>query len=159
MERIPLTQEGKERLQKELKEMKTVKRPEIVSAIEEARAHGDLKENAEYHAAKDAQGKLEAKIRTYEDQLSRAQVIDTKNLSTERVVFGLTVVVFDTTSEEEKQYQIVGDLESDIDQGKLSVLSPIAKALIGKEEGDAVTVKTPGGSRELEIIEIKNESV
>lgn len=156
MERVPLTFEGKERLQKELKNMKAVQRPEIISAIEEARAHGDLKENAEYHAAKDAQGKLEARILTFEDQLSRAQVIDPKNLSTERVVFGLVVRVFDEESEEEKSYQIVGDLESDIDQGKLSVLSPIAKALIGKEEGDGVSVKTPGGLRTLEIIEISH---
>lgn len=154
MERIPLTKQGKERLQKELKEMKTVKRPEIVSAIEEARAHGDLKENAEYHAAKDEQGKLEARIRTFEDQLSRSQVIDPSTLPTDRVVFGLKVTVFDALDDQEKKYQIVGDLESDIEHGKLSVLSPIAKALIGKEEGDVVTVRTPGGQRELEVLEI-----
>lgn len=156
MKRVPLTKEGKDRLQEELKNMKNVQRPEIVSAIEEARAHGDLKENAEYHAAKDAQGKLEARILQFEDQLSRAQVIDPTTLDTERVVFGLKVRVFDETDETEKEYQIVGDLESDIEQGKLSVLSPIAKALIGKEEGDAVTVKTPGGSRVLEIVEINH---
>ncbi|MCB0272301.1 MAG: transcription elongation factor GreA [Bdellovibrionales bacterium] len=156
MERVPLTKQGKDRLQEELNHMKKVSRPAIVQAIEEARAHGDLKENAEYHAAKEEQGKLEAKIRMFEDQLSRAQVIDASQLSTEKVVFGLFVKVFDALSEEEKVYQIVGDLESDIEQGKLSVLSPIAKSLIGKEEGDVVSVKTPGGVRELEILEIRN---
>ncbi|MCB1198773.1 MAG: transcription elongation factor GreA [Deltaproteobacteria bacterium] len=156
MERVPLTREGKERLQAELKHMKNVQRPEIVTAIEEARAHGDLKENAEYHAAKEAQGKLEARILMFSDQLSRAQVIDPSSLDNDRVVFGLVVRVFDENDEQEKEYQIVGDLESDIEKGRLSVLSPIAKALIGKEEGDAVTVKTPGGTRNLEIIEIKH---
>ncbi|MEZ4818534.1 MAG: transcription elongation factor GreA [Bdellovibrionota bacterium] len=156
MERVPLTREGKERLQAELKHMKNVQRPEIVTAIEEARAHGDLKENAEYHAAKEAQGKLEARILMFSDQLSRAQVIDPSSLDNDRVVFGLVVRVFDENDEQEKEYQIVGDLESDIEKGRLSVLSPIAKALIGKEEGDAVTVKTPGGTRNLEIIEIRH---
>jgi len=156
MDRVPLTAQGKERLQKELKHMKGVQRPEIITAIEEARAHGDLKENAEYHAAKDAQGQLEARILNFESQLSRSQVIDPSQLGTDRVVFGLKVRVFDEQNNKEQTYQIVGDLESDIEQGKLSVLSPIAKALIGKEEGDAVTVRTPGGARELEVVEISH---
>lgn len=154
MERVPLTKEGKERLQNELNHMKKVERPSIIAAIEEARGHGDLKENAEYHAAKDAQGKLEGRIRKFEDQLSRAEVIETEKLPVDRVVFGLYVKVIDESNDQEKEYQIVGDLESDIEKSKLSVLSPIAKALIGKEVGDVVTVNAPGGKRDLEIIDI-----
>jgi transcription elongation factor GreA len=158
MERIPLTLEGKQRLQEELKKMKSVERPAIVAAIEEARAHGDLKENAEYHAAKDAQGKLEAWISKYEDHLSRSEVVDTQKLPTDRVVFGLCVTVIDEADDQEKTYQIVGELEANIDEGRLSVTSPLAKSLIGKEVGDIAIVRAPGGNRELEIVDIQHAS-
>ncbi len=154
MNRIPLTPEGKEKLTLELSNMKRVERPKISKEIETARAHGDLKENAEYHAAREKQSLLEARIRLFEDQLSRAEVIDASKLSCEKVVFGMTVTVYDEAIDKEKKYRIVGELEADIEKGFLSVTSPMAKALIGKEEGDVASVQAPGGTKDLVIVKI-----
>jgi transcription elongation factor GreA len=155
MDKTPLTQRGAELLREELKRLKTVDRPRIVEAIATARAHGDLKENAEYHAAKEQQGLAEARIRDIEAKLSNAQVIDVTRLTpTGRVVFGSTIHVVDGEGSESK-YRIVGEDEADIKAGLMSVTSPIARALIGKEEGDTVEVETPGGSRTYEILEVE----
>lgn len=154
MNRVPLTPEGKEKLTLELSNMKRVERPKISKEIETARAHGDLKENAEYHAAREKQSLLEARIRLFEDQLSRAEVIDASKLSCEKVVFGMTVTVYDEAIDKEKKYRIVGELEADIEKGFLSVTSPMAKALIGKEEGDVASVQAPGGTKDLVIVKI-----
>lgn len=154
MNRAPMTPEGKEKISEELNHMKKVERPKIIKDIETARAHGDLSENAEYHAAREKQGMLEARIRVFEDQLARAEVIDTSKLSCDRVVFGVRVTVYDEAADQEKMYRIVGELEADIEKGFLSITSPIAKALIGKEEGDSASVQTPGGVKELAIIKI-----
>ncbi|MDX1561963.1 MAG: transcription elongation factor GreA [Gammaproteobacteria bacterium] len=156
MSTVPLTARGAELLREELKHLKTVERPKIVDAIATARAHGDLKENAEYHAAKDQQGLMEARIRDIEAKLSNAQIIDVTQLSPGgRVVFGATVHVAGTDDGNEAKYQIVGEDEADIKQGLISISSPIARALIGKEEGDVVEVEAPGGSRSYEIIEVE----
>jgi transcription elongation factor GreA len=155
MDKTPLTQRGADLLREELKRLKTVDRPRIVEAIATARAHGDLKENAEYHAAKEQQGLAEARIRDIEAKLSNAQVIDVTRLTpTGRVVFGATVHVVDGDGNESK-YRIVGEDEADIKAGLMSVTSPIARALIGKEEGDTVEVETPGGARTYEILEVE----
>lgn len=152
---VPITQRGAEALRAELKELKTVKRPNVVSAIAEAREHGDLKENAEYHAAREEQSFIEGRIQELEGTLSNAQIIDPTTLPQEgRVVFGVTVTLLDIDSEAEKQYQIVGDYESDIKLNRISVSSPIARALIGKEIDDVVTVQAPGGAVEYEIVAI-----
>lgn len=152
---VPITQRGAEALRAELKELKTVKRPNVVSAIAEAREHGDLKENAEYHAAREEQSFIEGRIQELEGTLSNAQIIDPTTLPREgRVVFGVTVTLLDIDSEAEKQYQIVGDYESDIKLNRISVSSPIARALIGKEIDDVVTVQAPGGAVEYEIVAI-----
>lgn len=153
--RPPITAEGKARLVAELNHLKTVERPNIVKEIETARAHGDLSENAEYHAAKEKQSHIEGRINQLDDYLSRAEVIDVSKVDGSRVVFGVVVKLFDEKSEKELSYRIVGDMESDIQKGHISIGSPIAKALIGKEVGDQVTVQTPGGSRLLEIVEIE----
>ena len=148
MSKVPLTARGAERLREELKQLKSVERPKIVEAIATARAHGDLKENAEYHAAKDQQGLVEARIRDIEAKLSNAQVIDVTQLNpTGRVVFGATVNLIDVDDGSEACYQIVGEDEADIKSGLLSVSSPIARALIAKQEGDTVEVSTPSGKR------------
>lgn len=157
MDRIPITAAGKVKIQEEIATLKTVERPKIVKAIEEAREHGDLKENAEYHAAKEKQGHVEGRIQFLEDQLSRIEVIDPSKLDGSRVVFGTTVKLFDVDADKELVYRIVGDLESDAAKGEISVNSPIARALIGKERGDAAIVQAPGGKRELEIIDISVE--
>ncbi|MBC8520271.1 MAG: transcription elongation factor GreA [Gammaproteobacteria bacterium] len=155
MNTIPLTVKGAEKLRKELHHLKSVERPEVVDAIAEARAHGDLKENAEYHAAREQQGFIEGRIQDLEAKLSNAQEIDVSTLPQNgRVVFGVTVVLEDEDSGEEITYQIVGDDESDIKEGRISINSPIARALIGKEEGEPAVVQTPGGTRNLEIVEI-----
>jgi len=151
---IPLTKQGYEKLLQKVKRMKEVDRPAVIKAIEEARAHGDLSENAEYHAAKEKQGQIEAEIRTLESKLSRAQVIDTSRLSGERVVFGAHVKFLDVEKDEEFTYQIVGDEESDVNENRISILSPVGRALIGKEAGDLIAVNTPKGKRELEILEV-----
>ena len=156
MQKIPLTARGAGMLRAELKNLKSIERPRVVEAIATARAHGDLKENAEYHAAKDQQGLMEARIRDIEGKLSNAQVIDVTRLTPSgRVVFGSTVHVVKTEDETKAKYQIVGEDEADIRAGLMSVTSPIARALIGKQEGDTVDVETPGGSRTYEILEVE----
>ncbi len=156
MNQIPLTAAGAERLKEELKELKSVKRPAVIEAIAVAREHGDLKENAEYHAAREQQGFIEGRIKEVESVLSNSQVIDvTKLPQNGRVVFGCTVDLIDMDSEEEATYQIVGDIEADISKNRIAVSSPIARALIGKEEGEDATVEAPAGTREYEIIAIR----
>ncbi len=156
MEKTPLTARGAELLRAELKQLKSVERPRIVEAIATARAHGDLKENAEYHAAKEQQGLAEARIRDIEAKLSTAQIIDVTQLTpTGRVVFGSTVHVVDVDEGAEATYRIVGEDEADIKSGLMSITSPIARALIGKQEGDTVEVSTPGGTRSYEIVEVE----
>jgi len=154
MEKIPMTIIGHEALQSEIKRLKTIERPAIISAISEARKHGDLSENAEYHAAKEQQAMNEAKISDLEDKLSRADVIDISKLSGNIVKFGAIVTLVDEDTEKEAQYQIVGEFESDITKGLISISSPIARALIGKSIGDSVEVATPGGGKSYEIIQI-----
>lgn len=156
MSRAPITAKGALRLRAELDELKSVKRPEVIAAIAEARAHGDLKENAEYHAARDQQGFIEGRIKHLEGELSHAQVIDIATLTAgDRVVFGATVQLADADTDEERTYQIVGDLEADIKQGLIAISSPVARALIGKHEGDTITIEAPAGTREYEIISVK----
>jgi len=157
--RAPLTAKGALRLRAELEVLKSVKRPAVIAAIAEARAHGDLKENAEYHAARDQQSFIEGRIKQLESELSHAQVIDVATLNAgSRVVFGATVELADADSGEEKKYQIVGDLEADIKQGLIAISSPVARALIGKHEGDVVTIDAPAGQREYEIIGVQYEA-
>ncbi len=151
MERVPMTIKGAEAMKAELKHLKSVNRPRIVEAISTARAHGDLSENAEYHAAKEEQGFNEGRIKELEDKLARANVIDTTAIVSERVVFGATVELIDLESGTEVEYQIVGVDEADIDRGTVSITSPIARSLIGKEAGDVAEVQAPGGVREYEI--------
>ena len=156
MNSLPLTSQGAERLREELKRLKTVDRPRIIDAIAEARAHGDLSENAEYHAAREEQGFIEGRIKELDSSLGLAQNIDPTTLDTGgRVVFGATVELYNTATEEEVTYQIVGNLESDIEKQRISVSSPIARALIGKEEGDETDVQTPGGVTTYEILSVK----
>jgi transcription elongation factor GreA len=156
MTKVPLTARGAEKLREELERLKRVERPRIIEAIAEARAHGDLKENAEYHAAREQQGFVEGRIKDIEGKLSHAQIIDvTKVPADGRVVFGATVQVLDVDKDEELTYQIVGDDEADLKHGLISVSSPIARALIGKYVDDVAVVDAPAGQRELEIIEVK----
>jgi len=155
MRRAPLTKQGAERLRKELERLKSVDRPRIIEAIAEARAHGDLKENAEYHAAREQQGFTEGRIKELEGTLSNAEIIDTSNLDVgNRIVFGAHVELEDLESGETMSYQIVGDLEADIKHKLISVSSPIARALIGKEEGDVVSFDAPGGEKEYEVLSV-----
>ncbi|GAB3506063.1 transcription elongation factor GreA [Pseudoxanthomonas daejeonensis] len=150
--RAPMTLQGAVRLREELDHLKSVKRPEVIAAIAEARAHGDLKENAEYHAAREQQGFIEGRIKQLEGELSHADLIDVAKLNAgSKVVFGATVTLADVETDEEVRYQIVGDLEADIKQGQIAISSPVARALIGKEEGDEVVIDAPGGKREYEI--------
>ena len=158
MSKTPLTVRGAEQLRDELNRLKTEDRPRVINAIAEARAHGDLKENAEYHAAREQQGFIEGRIAEIESKLSNAQVIDVTTLpATGKVVFGVTVVLADEEDGSEKTYQIVGEDEADIKAGRISVQSPIARALIGKEEGEVVDVQAPGGQRAYEIVEVRYE--
>ncbi|MET0064794.1 MAG: transcription elongation factor GreA [Candidatus Thiodiazotropha sp.] len=158
MNKVPLTARGAANLQEELKQLKSVERPKVIKAIAEAREHGDLKENAEYHAAREQQSFIEGRIKDIEGKLSHAQIIDVTQLDAGgKVVFGATVVVLELDNDEEFTYQIVGDDEADIKNGLISVSSPIARALIGKQEGDDVFLNTPGGSREFEILEVRYE--
>lgn len=155
MQKIPLTVVGADLLKQELQQLKSVARPSVIEAIAEARSHGDLSENAEYEAAKERQGFIEGRIAEIEHKLSMAHIIDPKEIHAEgKVVFGATVTLQDLDSEEEVTYQIVGEDEADIKQRKISVGSPIARALIGKEEGDVAEVQAPGGMREYEIIAV-----
>lgn len=153
MEKIPLTQAGFDKLDAELKQLKTEDRPAIIRAIAEAREHGDLSENAEYHSAKEKQSFIEGRIKELEGVISLADIIDPTKLSGS-VKFGATVTVADEDTDEEKTYQIVGEYEADIEKGLLNMKSPIARALIGKEVGDSAEVKTPGGDKYYEIVEI-----
>ena len=156
MNRIPLTVRGAEKLREELRVLKSETRPKIIESIAEARAHGDLKENAEYHAAREQQSFVEGRIAEIEGKLGQAQIIDVTTLpNTGKVVFGTTVELADIESGDEMSYQIVGDDESDTKAGRISINSPIARAPIGKEEGDEVSVDVPGGTRELEIVSVK----
>ena len=156
MSKVPLTVKGAEKLRSELNELKTVQRPAIVTAIAEARSHGDLSENAEYHAAKERQSFIEGRIADLEGKLSNAQIIDPATLEADgRCVFGATVELEDVESGSVVTYQIVGDDEADIKEGKISISSPIARALIGKSAGDVAEVQAPGGLREYEILDVK----
>ncbi len=156
MSRPPLTQAGADRLRKELSHLKQKARPKVIAAIAEARAHGDLKENAEYHAAREQQGFIEGRIQRLEGDLSMGQIIDVTKLNPGgKVVFGATITVADEETGKETRYQIVGDLESDIPKNRIAVSSPIARALIGKYAGDIVLIITPGGERELEIVTVE----
>jgi transcription elongation factor GreA len=155
MEKVPMTAEGYHALDEELKRLKTIERPAVTAAIGEARLHGDLSENAEYHAAKDRQGWIEGQIAEIEDKMARAQVIDVKKLSGSQVKFGATVSVVDEDTEEPARYQIVGEHEADVKQGRVSITSPIARAMIGKESGDVVEVTTPGGVKAYEITKVE----
>ena len=157
MSRIPLTKEGEISIKEKLSNLKFQERPQISQAIAEARAHGDLKENAEYHAAKELQGLVEAKIAEMENALANAQVIDVKEIpETGRVVFGATVKIYDINNDNEITYKIVGNLESDPEQGNISIDTPIAKGLVGKFVDDEVSIKTPSGNLNFEIIEVKH---
>ena len=148
-----MTLKGSQRLREELDHLKSVRRPEIIAAIAEARAHGDLKENAEYHAAREQQGFIEGRIKQLESELSHANVIDVAKLHAgSRIVFGATVTLADMETDEEVRYQIVGDLEADIKRGMIAISSPVARALIGKEEGDSISIEAPAGTREFEIV-------
>lgn len=155
MEKFPMTPGGFEKLKEELRWRQQGERPRIIEAISEARAHGDLSENAEYHAAKEAQSHNEGRVVELEDLIARAEVIDVTKLTGDKIKFGATVTLVDEDTEEEKIYQIVGDQEADVKQGRISISSPIARALIGKSEGDAIEVQAPGGSRSYEIISMK----
>lgn len=154
-DRIPITPRGLSALREELKHLKEVERPRNVQDIEEARAHGDLRENAEYHAAKEKQGFIEARLRELEGTIALSEVIDPGKLSGSKVVFGATVHLTDPNTEEDVTYTIVGDSESDIKQGKIAISAPLARALIGREEGDAVTLRTAKGNREYEIVKVE----
>jgi len=155
MERVPMTAEGFKKLEAELHRLKSEERPRIIQAISEARSHGDLSENAEYHSAKEAQGLNEARVAELEDKMSRAEVIDTTKLSGDSIKFGATVTLVDEDTEEKVKYKIVGDLEASVKDGKISISSPIARALIGKSKGDTAEVTTPKGSRSYEVIKVE----
>ena len=154
-DRVPMTPRGYQMLQEELKRLKSEERPKVVKEIEEARAHGDLSENAEYHAAKEKQGHVEGRIRLLDDKLARAQVIDSAEVEDERVRFGTTVSLEDSETGEQLTYRIVGEDEADAGSGSISVTSPIARALLGKEPGEVVKVRVPKGTRELEVLEVR----
>ncbi|NVJ60583.1 MAG: transcription elongation factor GreA [Gammaproteobacteria bacterium] len=154
--RVPMTKAGADALREELKHLKMEARPKVIAAISEAREHGDLKENAEYHAAREQQGFIEGRIQEIDGKLSNAQIIDVTSMTNNgKVIFGTTVMLINVDTEEEVTYQIVGEDEADIKQNKISVTSPIARALIGKNEGDEVTVRAPGGEVDYEIAEVQ----
>ncbi|MBO6730304.1 MAG: transcription elongation factor GreA [Maricaulis sp.] len=155
MNKIPMTAAGHQALDAEMKHLKTVERPAVIAAIAEAREHGDLSENAEYHAAKERQGYIEGRLAELEDKLARAEVIDVAKLGGDTVKFGATVTVFDEDTEEESRYQVVGDDEADVKEGKISISSPIARAMINKEVGDVVEVNAPGGLKSYEIVTVE----
>ena len=154
VEKVPMTVGGHAALEEELRRRQQEERPRIIQMISEARAHGDLSENAEYHAAKESQSLNEGRIAELEDKLSRAEVIDVSKLSGSTVKFGATVTVVDEDTEEERRYQIVGEAEADVKSGRVSITSPIARAMIGKKAGDTVEVKTPGGGKSYEILTV-----
>jgi transcription elongation factor GreA len=155
LQRVPMTSFGEKKLKEELDYLKKVERPQVIEAIADARAHGDLKENAEYHAAKEKQGMAEARIKLIEGKLQNSQVIDVSQMeNTGKVIFGVTVELLDLDTDKQIKYTIVGDEESDIKSGKISVNTPIARGLIGKQEGDEVIIKTPKGEVEYEIVKV-----
>jgi len=155
VQRIPMSQKGYQQLKEELDQLERVERHEVVKAIEVARAHGDLSENAEYHAAKERQGMIEGRIMELKDKLGRAEVIDCTQVSVERAVFGTVVTLMDMDTDEEVTYQLLGPEEADVKKGSISVLSPLGRSILSKEVGDEVVTKTPGGVREFEVIEIQ----
>ena len=155
MDKIPMTEAGYASLETELKHRQQTERPRIIQQITDARTHGDLSENAEYHAAKESQSHNEGRIAELEDKLARAEVIDVSKLSGDKIKFGATVVLVDEDTEEKKTYQIVGDQEADVKSGRISISSPIARALIGKEVGDAIEVNASGGARGYEIVQVQ----
>ncbi len=152
--RVPMTKKGYDRLQEELKRLHSKERPDVIKAIEVAREHGDLKENAEYHAAKERQGHIEGRIMELKDKLGRAEVIDCSTIDCKRVVFGAIVTVIDLDTDQEEKYQLLGPEEADVKKGSISIMSPLGSSMIGKSVGDEVSVKTPGGLRTLEIADI-----
>lgn len=156
MEKIPMTRAGFDQLDAELRQLKSEERPAVIRAIAEAREHGDLSENAEYHAAREKQSFVEGRIKELESLLGRAEVIDTSKLSG-AIKFGAKIVILDEDTEEEHKYQIVGEAEADLERGLLNIRSPLARALIGKDEGDSVEVRTPGGTRNYEVLSIRYE--
>lgn len=155
MERVPMTIEGFKSIEAELHRLKAEERPRIIQAIAEARSHGDLSENAEYHAAKEAQGLNEAKVADLEDKISRAEVVDTAKLSGATIKFGATVTLVDEDTDDRVTYKIVGDHEANVREGKISISSPIARALIGKSQGDSAEVTTPKGARSYEVLKVE----
>ena len=155
MQKVPMTADGYTNLQTELKQLKTIDRHAVIKAIAEAREHGDLSENAEYHAARDKQSFIEGRILELEDKISRAEVIDFKRFDGERIQFGATVTIADEDTDEETTYQIVGEHEADVSAGRLSLTSPIARALIGKSVGDSVEVVTPRGQKDYEVVQVQ----
>jgi transcription elongation factor GreA len=155
MQKVPMTADGYQRLTEELKHLKAVERPAVIKAIAEAREHGDLSENAEYHAARERQSFIEGRVQEIEDRISRADIIDVTKLTGDTVKFGATVTVADEDTDEEITYQIVGQDESDVKQGRLSVTAPLSRVLIGKSVGDVVEMTTPGGSKSYEIVNIQ----
>ena len=155
MERVPITVEGFKQLEAELQRLKAEERPRIIAAISEARSHGDLSENAEYHAAKEAQGMNEAKVADLEDKVNRADIVDVTKLSGTAIKFGATVTLVDEDTDEKVKYKIVGDTEASIKEGKISISSPIARALIGKAKGESTEVTTPKGSRSYQILKVE----
>ncbi len=155
MQKIPMTAEGHQALDAELKHLKSVERPAVIAAISEAREHGDLSENAEYHAAKERQGWIEGRVQELEDKIARAQVIDTTKMSGDTVKFGATVTVVDEDTDQESTYKIVGDDEADVKAGKISLSSPIARSMINKEVGDVIEVNAPGGTKSYEILKVE----
>jgi len=155
MNKVPITSEGKSLVESEVKNRKAIERPRIINSIAEARAHGDLSENAEYHAAKEEQSHNETKIMELEDTLSRAEVIDPSMLGGDEIKFSATVLIVDEETDKESEYKIVGEIEADFKSGKISIQSPLARALIGKSTGDSVEVNTPGGGKSYEILKIR----
>jgi len=154
-EKFPMTSQGLTRLEEELKHLRTVARPEVIRSIAEAREHGDLSENAEYHAARERQSFIEGRVLELEDKMARAEVIDISNLSGKTVTFGATVTLVDEDTDEKLTYQLVGEMEADVKEGRLAVTAPLARALIGKEVGDTVEVNTPKGEKAYEILKVK----
>ncbi len=157
VQRVPMTKQGYDRLQEELKRLHSKERPDVIKAIEVAREHGDLKENAEYHAAKERQGHIEGRIMELKDKLGRAEVIDCSTIDCKRVVFGAIVTVIDLDTDQEEKYQLLGPEEADVKKGSISIMSPLGSSMIGKSVGDEVSVKTPGGLRTLEIADITRQ--
>ena len=154
-DKMPMTAQGYEKLEAELKHLRSVERPAVIKAIAEAREHGDLSENAEYHAARERQSFIEGRVAELEDAISRSQIIDPKSITGKSIKFGATVKVVDEDTDEEHSYQIVGELEADVKAGKVAVTSPIARALIGKEQGDSIEVITPKGTKAYEILKVQ----